>query len=149
MTQHPLSLPGFGRDLTPAGRLQRLIYPAQFGIQEACLTEMDGVDDCYISDDGRGVVVFTDGSSLSMAPSEPYSCLACGHTGLEPDGGGDACEACTVFADGEPCQTAEHGFTVAVCLVGWSEDASWAIDHWDFECIPADDAGLFVDGSDR
>lgn len=115
--EHPLSLPGFGREMTSGARMQALIYPQSIGLPAgADLATYSGVDDVYMTLDGSGVVVWTDGMRLTLPPTSPYSCEHCGHTGIGSEDG-DACDHCTFWLEGEPMQTPEHAVSFLTALL--------------------------------
>ena len=129
-------------------RMQRFIYPGrtpEFAGPGYCLTDLPGVDDCYVNSEGHGVVAFTDGSLLSMVPGMhcEVHCTVCDGTWLAQDDSGDACEACTYWLNGEPCQTAEHAFAEVCAHVGsfgglYAFDATvWDLDRSENLCVDA------------
>jgi|DEB0MinimDraft_10_1074344.scaffolds.fasta_scaffold123152_2 hypothetical protein len=72
-----------------------------------------------------------------MPHTFPDHCPACHGTGLHPNGE-DACEHCTYWVDGEPCQTREQVLAVLrdYAAHGVLDEVSYAVR--DFQPTPAE-----------
>jgi hypothetical protein len=100
-------------------RALALAYPASQGRPDDDMNSHAGVDEVCVVMGPLLVVRFRDGTALTMGElnDPPSACKACGGSGLEPDGSGDACEACTYWVEGAPCQTREQVFAEVVSWV--------------------------------
>ena len=73
--------------------------------------QTDGVADVRLRTSIKIIVVFDDGTSVRMGEREAHpTCGVCEGSGLKGDASGDACETCTYWVEGAPCQTREQVF---------------------------------------
>jgi hypothetical protein len=115
-------------------RALALAYPASQGRADDDMNSHAGVDEVCVVMGPLLVVRFRDGTALTMGElnDPPSTCKTCGGSGLKPGGSGDACEACTYWVEGAPCQTREQVFAEVVSWVETHEGFA----EWDKDVEP-------------
>ena len=115
-------------------RALALAYPGSQGRPDDDMSSHAGVDKVCVVMSPLLVVRFRDRTALTMGElnDPPSTCKTCGGSGLKPDGLGDACEACTYWVEGAPCQTREQAFPE---IVSWVE-AYKGFKRWDKDVEP-------------